>query len=105
MGHDRADSGSSEPFVELAPTRDAVIGGHLHEVVVPPSGVATVNLDDTDGVHTTVLPSARSYRSSASAISVDSLSGPWTKTRDAMSGHRWPLPVRRRGRWHLTGAA
>jgi hypothetical protein len=37
---DRADPGGTEAFIELAPADDAVVGGQLQEMIVPPAGVA-----------------------------------------------------------------
>src|SRR4051794_4911763 len=37
---DRGDAGRAEPFVELAPAGDALIGRELQEVVVAPAGIA-----------------------------------------------------------------
>ena len=37
---DRADPGGTEAFIELAPADDAVVGGQLQEMIIPPTGVA-----------------------------------------------------------------
>jgi len=41
----RADPRGSEPFVELAPTDDAVIGAELEEMIVPPARVTAKDFE------------------------------------------------------------
>jgi hypothetical protein len=42
---DGADPGRAEAFVELAPADDAVVGGQLEEMVIPPARVAAQDFE------------------------------------------------------------
>src|SRR3546814_15704328 len=52
---DGGDTRRAEALVELAPADDAVLGGQLDEVIVPPAGVAVQRLDLGD-LHGLLLP-------------------------------------------------
>jgi hypothetical protein len=51
IGHpldDGADPRRAEAFVELAPANDPFVGRQLHEMVVPPPGIAAKNFQIVD---------------------------------------------------------
>src|SRR5208282_4707146 len=46
--NDRADPGRTEAFVELAPADDALVGGELQKMVIPPARVTAQDFETRD---------------------------------------------------------
>src|SRR5215813_5948600 len=60
--------GRAEPLVELAPADDALVGGQLQKVIIPPAGVAAKDFETRDlDRHSPVARSVRSLSKPPSA--------------------------------------